>query len=150
MGSAMLQLPSGLLRMGSSYITDAVLMNLASKSPGLTDLDVSGSHVTAEGLAQLAAGLAAIAGGDRAAVAQMAVTASAADAAADGSTVDPSAAAVGGLRLQRLYISRSKLAKDAGLQLIGQLCSDTLEELVVRNAGDPLATGLLTLILLHQ
>jgi hypothetical protein len=130
----MLQLPSGLLRSGTSYITDVVLLNLAGKSPKLTDLDISGAHVSRQGLMELAAALAA-AGGSRSSSETLAAPAAAA-AAADGEAEEESGPLPGSLPLQRLYINRcNKLACDEGLILLGQLAGSSLQELVVRNAG---------------
>jgi hypothetical protein len=133
-GCAMLQLPSGLLRSGTSYVTDACLLNMAGKSPNLADLDISGAHVSLQGLAALATALAAAGGGSSSAAsppASSAAAAAAADEAEEGVASLP-----GSLPLKRLYINRSsKLACDEGLQLIGQLAGSSLQELVVRNAG---------------
>jgi hypothetical protein len=138
-GCAMLQLPSGLLRSGTSYITDAVLLNLAGKSPNLTDLDISGAHVSRQGLMELAAALAGAAGGSSTSTTTSAAPASsaaAASAAADGEAEEEEQVLQGSLPLQRLYINRcNKLACDEGLILIGQLAGASLQELVVRNAG---------------
>jgi hypothetical protein len=142
-GCAMLQLPSGLLRSGTSYITDASLLNMAGKSPKLEDLDISGAHVTRDGLIALATAVAAASSSNEAGVAAAghasavdpAAAAAAAAAAAEGEE-EREAYIAGSLPLQRLYINRcSKLACDEGLQLIGQLTSGNLQELVVRNAG---------------
>jgi hypothetical protein len=134
-GCAMLQLPSGLLRSGTSYITDACLLNIAGKSPNLTDLDISGAHVSRQGLLELAAALAEVGGSSSSSVATSAAPAASA-AAADGEAEEEQRGLPGSLPLQRLYINRcNKLACDEGLILIGQLAGGSLQELVVRNAG---------------
>lgn len=143
----MLQLPSGLLRMGSSHVTDACLLHLAGKSPNLTDLDVSGAHVSMDGLTALAAALAAASGSAGASAEAAAIAAALNDGAATAAAATQevpdiaagSAAAVPAasrLPLKRLYISQCKrLASDEGLVLIGQLACNSLRELVVRNAA---------------
>jgi hypothetical protein len=134
-GCAMLQLPSGLLRSGSSDITDVCLLNIAGKSPNLTDLDISGAHVTRQGLMELAAALAQ-AGGSSSSSALTSTAPAAAGGDAAGAEAEEQQCMPGSLPLQRLYINRcSKLACDEGLVLIGQLAGASLQELVVRNAG---------------
>lgn len=94
-------------------MTDKVLLQLAGKSPLLEDVDLSGCQVTCDGLADLAAALAAHT-----------------NAAPGGA-----AGAASGLRLRSVDISRGRLADDDGLTMLGQLCADTLQELTARNAG---------------
>uniref|UniRef100_A0A383W243 Uncharacterized protein n=1 Tax=Tetradesmus obliquus TaxID=3088 RepID=A0A383W243_TETOB len=142
-GCAMLQLPSGLLRSGTSYVTDACLLSMAGKSPNLEDMDISGAHVSQQGLTALAVALWAAGGGSSSKVdapdpsPSSAAAAAAATAAAGDAADQPEEAKVRGcLPLKRLYINRcSKLACDEGLILIGQLAAGSLQELVVRNAG---------------
>ncbi|KAF8068240.1 SPP1 [Scenedesmus sp. PABB004] len=151
-GAAMLQLPSGLLRMGSSNVGDDVLLWLASKSPGLADLDLSGTNVTVNGLAGLAAELAALkpapapapapapvpaaAAAEEAAAPRAAEGGAAGGGGAEGAEGAAAAALPSGLALTRVHLSRARgLADDAGLVLLGQLTGDSLVELVLRNAG---------------
>lgn len=150
----MLQLPSGQLRMGSSHVTDTVLLRLAGRSSQLCDLDISGANITLHGLSALAASIAdaveAGHGSDRAAAGTVGYDTAGAEQtgpglappaapsdAVSGHASEPTAARrAQSLPLKRLYISRCRsLARDAGLQMIGELCCDTLEDLVVRTAG---------------
>lgn len=155
--------------MGGSYIDDAALLALAGKSPHLADLDVSGTHVTPDGLMHLACELTHV----------LPVTAEAADTGASeglGDTrrwMDTGVVATGlrspeqqglleqeteaeplqqqlqqplqqpprlALQLTRLQVSRARaLASDAGMAAAAQLCAGTLQELVVAHGGGALS-----------
>ena len=156
------------LHPGSSYVNDTVLLQLAGKACKLEVLDLSGTGVTPAGLRQLAAALAACrllqapeggtltAAGGFAATGQLgalAATAGVEEAAAaaagggggDAQAVQPVVAgtaagdgAEGGLRVKDLRLDSSRLACDEGLLAVGQCCSDTLEQFIVRSAGSRL------------
>lgn len=131
------------LQTGTSYVTDTVLLQLASKSPRLEILDLSGTHVTPDGLFNLARALAACRPATAAAV-RAAEAARSAAATLNGGVAPLQAALVaaaamltlprGALHVKDLRLDGSSLACDDGLWAVGKCCSDTLEQLVVRNA----------------
>lgn len=135
---------------GKSYVDDALLLQLAGKSCHLHILDLSGCSVTPTGLRQLAAAHAACRAAmapESAAAATAATslttggnssspTAAAAAGGAAGDAVSAGAAAAeGGLQVRDLQLNGSALACDEGLLAVGECCYETLEQLVVRNAG---------------
>lgn len=124
-------------------MTDPVLLALAGKSLRLETLDLSGSLVTPDGLRQLAAAhaagrpaaaAAATAGTAGASAAGLAAAGEAAAAPASAPAVVAGAAGAA-LRVRDLQLDGSGLACDAGLVAVGECCCDSLEQLVVRNAG---------------
>jgi hypothetical protein len=153
------------LRAGTSYVNNTVLLQLAGKSWRLHALDLSGSLVTPDGLRQLAAAHAACrpaavlaapaladadaagpAAGGAAGAGDLGAGGDAAVGVAEDAareqqqqeeeeTAPMPAGALGALHVQDLQLDGSALACDDGLIAVGQCCSDTLEQLVVRNAG---------------
>lgn len=144
---------SMLRQLGRSYVDNTLLLQLVGKSIMLHALDLSGCSVGPAGLLELAAAHAACraaagpgaAGGcgNSAAAAQHgggvpsagAPAAAAGSSAAAGAAPPSTAAEHGALRVRDLQLDGSGLATDEGLIAVGQCCCDTLEQLVVRNAG---------------
>lgn len=145
--------------LGGSYVDNTLLLQLVGKSVRLQALDLSGCSVTPSGLLELAAAHAACRGvdadaatggagpgatggsGDAAAAAQrntestVVPAAAADDDGADAQQLAAAAAVQGALHIRDLQLDGSALASDEGLVAVGQCCCETLEQLVVRNAG---------------
>lgn len=149
---------------GTSLVNDALLLQIAGRSPCLHELDLSATMVTPRGLLALATALAAqqppgehhqqqqqgeglmTAGGEGAAAArgrqaQHNNAAADGDDAADAQEQAAVAAVQGALRLRRVQLDGSRLANNEGLHMLGRLCCETLEEVVVRNSGAAVSDG---------
>jgi hypothetical protein len=148
-----------LTRHGISYVDDACLTRLLQGSPGVVDLDLSGTRVTPAGLTHLVTAVR-----DRFSSSSSSSSGSPADGASGGHThpVAPasssaaplqqqhppgdaagsaSAAAAAGhgssssvCALKRLYCSWNALGGDAGLEAVAKLFADSLQELAVNSS----------------